>query len=397
MSFPYPQYVDYSNPATPSVYAWEVASATSDQDPTLQLPPQDSQPQRPQPQQQQQQISPSQLQLHQLPLPLPPQLQQLPTPQEHPPPTRQHYTPHPQTIQVAPSVAQPHYRFETLTEEDYAHASATGERPGSSRRRGASKPPSLHVDTSRASSASATAAVASPGALSSAGGGTGPLRVPPSRAHSRAASGSGVSSAAAGVASAQAPVRSRRVSELQSAQTLETSVGGTRTGVLPTVGTAMAVSCPASSSWREGLLGLSASVDPEATPTGALPRPAEPVRRYGIRADINFSTEENVITAMFEIPGVKRNDIHITMSVCPFSRVRQVSISGLSRSILPLQGHTVRERKFGEFFRTMVVPPETKAEDITVSLEDGILTMKIPGGTPAPAEQAQNIPLPELQ
>ena len=278
MSFQYHQYVDYSNPATPRVYAssWEVASATSDQDPTLQLPPQ--QQQEPQ---QQQQISPSQLQLQQLPppLPLPPQHQQPSTPQElvhqlqHQPPSTHHqYTPHPQTIHVAPSVAQPQYRFETITEQDFAHthASASGERPGSSRRRGASKPPSLHVDTSRASSTSA--AVASPSALSSAGGGTGPLRVPHlSRTHvqsahpyrrpqSRAASGSGAGSAAAGVASAQAPVRSRRVSELQSAQTLETSVGGAHAGSgapLPTVGTAMAVSCPASTSWREGLLGLS--------------------------------------------------------------------------------------------------------------------------------------------
>ncbi len=274
MSFPYHQYVDYSNPATPRVYAWEAASATSDQDTAHQLPPQQDPQQSAQPPPQQ--ISPSQLQLHQLPL----QPQQPSTPQElvhqlhhqpPPPPTRQQYTPHPQTIHVAPSVAQPQYRFETLTEGDFAHASATGERPGSSRRRGASKPPSLHVDTSRASSASATAAVASPGpsALSSAGGGTGPLRVPHTRAHvqsahpyrrpqSQGASGSGTSSVVAPASgAAQAPVRSRRVSELQSAQTLETSVGGAGTAALPTVGTAMAVSCPASSSWREGLLGLS--------------------------------------------------------------------------------------------------------------------------------------------
>ena len=86
----------------------------------------------------------------------------------------------------------------------------------------------------------------------------------------------------------------------------------------------------------------------------------QPVRRYAIRADVHYGSEENVMTAMFELPGVKRSDLRVTMSVCPFSRVRQVSISGMSRSMLPLQGHSVRERKFGEFFRTMVVPPETK-------------------------------------
>ncbi|KAI0711421.1 hypothetical protein C8Q76DRAFT_769319 [Earliella scabrosa] len=427
MSIPYHQYVDYSNPATPP-------SSTSDQDPALQFPPQDSQ----QHQQQQQQISPSQLQLQQLPPPMPPQQHQQHTtsPQEHSHQLQQHQqhhqhqqqqqqaqvqvqglgqfsiTPQHQTIQVVPSAGQPQYRFETVTEEDFIHASATGERlPGtSSRRRGASKPPSLHVDTSRASSSSAAAA-ASPSALSSAG--AGPLRVPHSRPHvvqqpghpyrrpqSRAASG--------GSGGAQAaPVRSRRVSELQSlSQTPQTSAGGAMsmsmsmmsvptsasTSALPAVGTAMAVNCPASNAWRDGLLGLT-SFDPAATPTttGGMP---QPVRRYAIRADVHYGSEENVMTAMFELPGVKRSDLRVTMSVCPFSRVRQVTVSGLARAVLPVQGHSVRERKFGEFFRTLPVPPDTRPEDVVVSLEDGILTLKIPCGTPAQAEPPQDIPIP---
>ncbi|KAI1797980.1 hypothetical protein LXA43DRAFT_1088132 [Ganoderma leucocontextum] len=475
MSFPYHQYVEYSNPATPRVYAWEVASATSEQDPSLQLQQQQQQqPQEPQPQPQQ--ISPSQLQLQQLP---PPLLQhtQSSTPQEHqvqqqqlhqqpqPQPQHQHqqhqqYAPH-QTIHVQPPARtpqQPQYRFETVTEEDFVQASVTGERPGSgssrggSGRRGASKPPPLHVDTSRR--ASSSSAAGSPGPATAAGPGTGG-RVPPARTHahvqslsahpyrrpqSRAASGG--SGAGAGVAGpsgqqhAPAPVRSRHVSELQSAQTSVGGVSASHTGgALPTVGTPMGVSCPASSTWREGLLGLSTAqqqattgtgpaigtgtsfqvgvVDPavgsaEATPRGdadadlpvshnlILPFTLEPVRpkRYGIRADVHFSTEENVITAMFELPGVKRADLRIMMSVCPFSRVRQVSVSGVSRGPLPLQGHQVRERKFGEFFRTLAVPPETKPEDVFVRFEDGILTLKIPGGAPAQAEQPQDIPIP---
>ncbi len=104
------------------------------------------------------------------------------------------------------------------------------------------------------------------------------------------------------------------------------------------------------------LLIFPRSFDPDVTPTtGTIPP-----RRYGIRADVHYSSEENIMTAMFELPGVQRSDLRITMSVCPFSRVRQVSISGISRVVLPLQGHSVRERKFGEFFRTLAIPPETK-------------------------------------
>ena len=289
MSFPYHQYVDYSNPATPRVYAWEVASSTStsEHDAALKMPPQDPQQQL-QPQQispsqlQPQQISPSQLQLHQLPLPLP-QAQHPPrhtSPQElrsqhqqpaqyapqQPQPQQQQRAPAPQTIHVPPPPAagQPQYRFETITEQDFVSATAP-------RRRGASKPP-LHVDTARPAS-SASAPAGSPSALSSAG--AGPLRVPHARAHaqaahpyrgarpqSRAASGSG---SGAGVGQAQhGAVRSRRVSEMHAsspgAQTplgaaaATTSAGGV---VPPAVGTAMAVSCPAADSWRESLLGLS--------------------------------------------------------------------------------------------------------------------------------------------
>ncbi len=159
------------------------------------------------------------------------------------------------------------------------------------------------------------------------------------------------------------------------------------------------------------------SHDPEATPT-ATPRtqqhllPAEPVRRYGIRADIHYNADENIIIAMFELPGVKRGDLRVTMGVCPFSRVRQINIVGISRPPLPSQGHGMRERKFGQFMRTLPVPPETKVrahsvsqpylvrltcprqpEDVTITLEDGILTLKIPGGAPAPVEEPQEIPI----
>ncbi|PIL27719.1 hypothetical protein GSI_10872 [Ganoderma sinense ZZ0214-1] len=356
----------------------------------------------------------------------------------------------------------------STSKEDFIQANAAGERPGSgsssrggssNARRAVSKPPPLHVDTSRRASSSAAA---SPGPASAPGLGPGTggrvphartkahaqslsahpyLRRPQSRVGSGAGAGTGAG-VAAGLSGQQqqhapAPVRSaRRVSELQSAQTSVGGVSASHTGgALPTVGTPMGLSCPASSSWREGLqLGLAtghqpqpqigmgtsfqAQVDADATAVvvgsaGAtpqadaehdlsashnlvLPFTLEPVqpKRYGIRADVHFSTEENVITAMFELPGVKRTDLRITMSVCPFSRVRQVTVAGVSRGTLPVQGHQVRERKFGEFFRTLAVPPETKPENVAVLLEDGILTLKIPGGAPVHTEQPQDIPIP---
>ncbi|KAH9887213.1 hypothetical protein C8Q73DRAFT_657097 [Cubamyces lactineus] len=436
MSFPYHQYVDYSNPATPRVYSWDVTPTEQD---AMHIPQQDPATiqQHQQHQQQQERVSPSQLQLQQLPPPPPPPLTtqeiqqhqqhqqvQIQQAQQHQQHQQAQYTPHPQTISLQPPSSQPQYRFDNITEEHFIQANATAEaRPSSSssstRRRGASKPP-LHVDTSRGAS------VASPGALSSAGAGVGPLRAPRTRAQtqsahpyrcpqSRAASGSSTASGP-GHAAESASVRTRRVSEMQ-----HTSAGG----AMPAVGTAMAVSCPASDTWKEGLLGLSeeaggqagtrcvsnrcglsccfliyaVSHDAETTST-ATPRvptqtmPAEAMRRYSIRADIHYNTEDNLIIAVFELPGVKRSDLRITMSVCPHSRVRQINIAGIARPILPVLGHGVRERKYGQFVRTLPVPPETKPEDVKISLEDGILTLTIPGGAPTQVEPPQELPIP---
>ncbi|KAL6303291.1 hypothetical protein BKA93DRAFT_735239 [Sparassis latifolia] len=120
-------------------------------------------------------------------------------------------------------------------------------------------------------------------------------------------------------------------------------------------------------------------------------RTPEPPRRYTIRMDVQFDAADNMLTAMLELPGVRKADLRLTLATCPYSRVRQLTIAGTVRSTLTPRGHTVQERKFGEFARTLVVPPETKSDDVHAVMEDGILTLKIPGGHPAEAEPPQEI------
>ncbi|KAJ3487497.1 hypothetical protein NLI96_g3491 [Meripilus lineatus] len=124
------------------------------------------------------------------------------------------------------------------------------------------------------------------------------------------------------------------------------------------------------------------------------PPPTNPTARSGrftIRTDVHYDIVTNIMTAMMELPGLKKSDLKVTMSRCPFSCVRQLTISGRSRPVLPIAGHTVQERKFGEFSRTIVVPLETKPSDIKITMEDGILTVSVPGGTPAQQEDPQEI------
>ena len=66
------------------------------------------------------------------------------------------------------------------------------------------------------------------------------------------------------------------------------------------------------------------------------------------------------MTAMLELPGLKKSDMRIVMNVCPYSRARQLTISGRSRSSLPPGVYAVQERKFGDFSRVIPLPIDTK-------------------------------------
>lgn len=132
-------------------------------------------------------------------------------------------------------------------------------------------------------------------------------------------------------------------------------------------------------------------------------------RCYTLCTDIQFDTVDNVIVAMLELPGVKKADVRISLATCPFSRARQLTVSGSSRCALSTErGHTVLERKFGDFTRGICVPPETlvcqplhmhrwslkvvrQPHDVRATMEDGVLTLRIPGGQPAQVSQREDV------
>jgi HSP20 family molecular chaperone IbpA len=63
---------------------------------------------------------------------------------------------------------------------------------------------------------------------------------------------------------------------------------------------------------------------------------------------------------MFELPGVKKNDLKIELSRCQ-NGVKQVSITGESRQPLPDGLIALKERKYGKFRRVIPVRHDTKA------------------------------------
>lgn len=82
--------------------------------------------------------------------------------------------------------------------------------------------------------------------------------------------------------------------------------------------------------------------------------------RYGLCANLLFDVEQDMLEATFEVPGVKRDDIRVKLHECPFSRVKQLTVFGLSRPMPAGRGHSIRQRKAGEFMSSITVFPDTK-------------------------------------
>ncbi|KAJ7201596.1 hypothetical protein GGX14DRAFT_370934 [Mycena pura] len=135
---------------------------------------------------------------------------------------------------------------------------------------------------------------------------------------------------------------------------------------------------------------------PTALPPGV---PVADERRYIIRADTHYDPGTRVLTALLELPGLKKRDLTITLATTLFNRVRQVTVNGQSRAPFPPMAAAIRERKYGRFSRAFPVPADTKVrafsapEDIDAAMEDGVLVLKIQCGPPATSAHEHEIPI----
>jgi len=104
-----------------------------------------------------------------------------------------------------------------------------------------------------------------------------------------------------------------------------------------------------------------------------------------------------MITVEVALPGVRREDVGLKLGVCPHSHVKQLTVTGKPNISLlyPDEGGlcTMDEIKYGEYKRVLVVPFETADEDIDMTLEDGILTLTMPGGTTLEGQEMSESPV----
>ena len=86
--------------------------------------------------------------------------------------------------------------------------------------------------------------------------------------------------------------------------------------------------------------------------------------------------EDGDIVVRAELPGVKQEDVDITL------QNGVLSISGERRAEEQKEGsgYYVRERRHGSFRRTLVLPHDVEEGEISARFEDGVLEVRVPGG-----------------
>ncbi|KAJ6479484.1 HSP20-like chaperone [Mycena vitilis] len=96
------------------------------------------------------------------------------------------------------------------------------------------------------------------------------------------------------------------------------------------------------------------------------------------RMDLHENAEKNTVTATFELPGVKKEDVQIETLPGHLRVSAESKFSGEQNK----DGYVTRERRFGKYSRTLQVPQGVKEEEIKASMDDGVLTVTFPKTTP---------------
>ncbi|EPQ49964.1 HSP20-like chaperone [Gloeophyllum trabeum ATCC 11539] len=82
------------------------------------------------------------------------------------------------------------------------------------------------------------------------------------------------------------------------------------------------------------------------------------------RMDVHEDNQNNLVTATFELPGLKKEDVNIDV------QNNQLSVSGETKisSERDENGYAVRERRYGKFSRTLPLPQGIKVSRFCPSL-----------------------------
>ncbi|KAF9454580.1 small heat shock protein [Macrolepiota fuliginosa MF-IS2] len=96
------------------------------------------------------------------------------------------------------------------------------------------------------------------------------------------------------------------------------------------------------------------------------------------RMDLHEDSKNNTVSATFELPGLKKEDVNIDV------QDGRLTVQGESKMSDEYEqnGWAVRERRFGKFSRTLQLPQGVKDDQIKANMENGILRVLFPKASP---------------
>ncbi|KAJ7705188.1 HSP20-like chaperone [Mycena metata] len=99
------------------------------------------------------------------------------------------------------------------------------------------------------------------------------------------------------------------------------------------------------------------------------------------RMDLHEDPKANTVTATFELPGLKKEDVQIDVHNGRLSVSAESKISTEHEN----DGYAIRERRFGKISRTLQLPQGVKETEVKANMDNGILTVTFPKTTPEQA------------
>jgi HSP20 family protein len=90
--------------------------------------------------------------------------------------------------------------------------------------------------------------------------------------------------------------------------------------------------------------------------------------------DLHENAETNTVTATFEFPGLKKEDISIDVQNGRMTVSAENKISSEHEE----SGYAVRERRYGKWSRTLQLPQGVKDSEIKANMDNGLLTVTFP-------------------
>ncbi|KAG2346695.1 small heat shock protein [Suillus weaverae] len=107
------------------------------------------------------------------------------------------------------------------------------------------------------------------------------------------------------------------------------------------------------------------------------------------RMDLIENKDSNEVTALFDFPGMKSNEININV------HQNRLVVSGETRKEDQREegDYAVHERTYGKLSRTLQLPVGTKPEEIRAKMENGVLEVTFP--KIGKEQEAKTIPISE--